>query len=119
MQNVLTPSRARATSPGCQVTDLPGSPAGWALQLIVLAPGHAALWPAEAGAALWVVIDGLGKAQFDGAAQRIAAPCVLRQGAGKALQIVNQGSVAMRVVRWGAVAQEVEECADQGGAAAP
>jgi hypothetical protein len=47
---------------------------------------------------LLIVFDGLGKAAFDGAPQRIAAPCVLRQRAGTELRIVNQGSTPMRVI---------------------
>ncbi len=103
MQNVLTPALPRAASAGCWVTDLPGAPQGFSVQLHVLAPGHTGRWPAADAGALWVLTDGLGKAVFDGAAQRIAAPCVLRQLAGTALRVTNQGSTPMRVMRWAPV----------------
>ena len=61
------------------------------------------VWPAADVGAMWVLTDGLGKAAFDGAAQRIAATCVLRQRAGTELRITNPGSTPMRVLRWAPV----------------
>jgi hypothetical protein len=106
MQNVLTPAPPHQASPGQWVTDLPGAPAGLHLQLHTVAPGHAAAWHSTEGGALLVLIDGLGKAGFDGAAQRVAAPCVVRQLAGAVLRITNQGSTPMRVMRWAPVAHQ-------------
>ena len=103
MQNVLTPALPQAAPAGSRVIDLPGAPAGWGVQVHLLAPGHTALWPAADVGAMWVLTDGLGKAAFDGAAQRIAATCVLRQRAGTELRITNQGSTPMRVLRWAPV----------------
>lgn len=103
MQNVLTPSLPQVASTGSSVIDLPGAPAGLGVQIHLLAPGHTALWPAADAGAMWVLTDGLGKAAFDGAAQRIAATCVLRQLAGTELRITNQGSTPMRVLRWAPV----------------
>jgi hypothetical protein len=98
MQNVLTLNTAKPVAAGQWMTEIPGAPAHFGLQLHVLAPGHAARWPCTDLDVLLIVFDGLGKAAFDGAAQRIAAPCVLRQRADTELRIVNQGSTAMRVM---------------------
>lgn len=98
MQNVLTLTSAKPVAAGQWMTDIPGAPAHLGLQLHLLAPGHAARWPGAEFEALLIVFDGLGKAAFDGAPQRIAAPCVLRQRAGTELRIVNQGSTPMRVI---------------------
>jgi hypothetical protein len=81
------------------------------VQIHVLAPGHTALWPGAEAGALWVLTDGLGKAVFDGSAQRIAAPCVLQQRAGAELRITNQGSTPMRVMRWAPVEHDAPAAA--------
>lgn len=98
MQNVLTLNTAKPVAAGQWMTEIPGAPAHLSLQLHLLAPGQLARWPCTDFDLLLIVLDGLGKAAFDGAAQRIAAPCVLRQRVGTELQIVNQGSTAMRVM---------------------
>jgi hypothetical protein len=98
MQNVLTLNSAKPIAAGQWMAEIPGAPVHLGLQLHLLAPGHTAQWPSGDSDMLLIVFDGLGKAAFDGAAQRIAAPCVLRQSAGTQLRIVNQGSTPMRVM---------------------
>ncbi len=98
MQNVLILTTAKPVAAGQWLTEIPSAPAHLGMQLHLLAPGHAARWPGTNADMLLIVFDGLGKAVFDGAAQRIAAPCVLRQCAGTELRIVNQGSTPMRVM---------------------
>ncbi|MDQ8023052.1 MAG: hypothetical protein REI94_14540 [Moraxellaceae bacterium] len=98
MQIVLMPQPPHSAAPGHQISDLAGAPAGSVLQLHTLMPCTQAGWPAVPHGVLLVLTDGIGKAVIDGAAQRVAAPCVLRLPAGSELRLLNQGAAPMRLV---------------------
>jgi quercetin dioxygenase-like cupin family protein len=66
--------------------------------LHTLAAGASVQWPPGEPAPLLLLTEGLGKAQLDGAALRVAAPCALCVPAAAVLRVSNQGSTPMRLL---------------------
>jgi hypothetical protein len=98
MQNVITPHPPHTQGPGHQVAPWPLPPPAPTCHLHTLAAGASVQWPPGEPAPLLLLTEGLGKAQLDGAALRVAAPCALCVPAAAVLRVSNQGSTPMRLL---------------------